>query len=140
MGRSLPDPVVSYKAQDAETVIISMGTIGATAEMVVDELRQVGERVGSLRIRMFRPFPVELIRQGLASASRVVVIDRDISLGYGGVLWGEVSSIVGRNKLVQNYMAGIGGGDVRPQHIKEIITDIRGRKEAGTPVIMEDLQ
>jgi pyruvate/2-oxoacid:ferredoxin oxidoreductase alpha subunit len=131
---------VSYKTQDAETVIISMGTIGATAEMVVDELRQAGERVGSLRIRMFRPFPVELIRQGLASASRVVVIDRDISLGYGGVLWGEVSSIAGRDKLVQNYMAGIGGGDVRPQHIKEIITDIRGRKEAGTPVIMEDLQ
>ena len=140
MGRSLPDPVVSYKTQDAETVIISMGTIGATAELVVDELRQVGERVGSLRIRMFRPFPVELIRQGLASASRVVVIDRDISLGYGGVLWGEVSSIAGRDKLVQNYMAGIGGGDVRPQHIKEIITDISGRKEAGTPVIMEDLQ
>ncbi len=139
-GRVLHDPVVSYKVEDAETVIVSMGTIGATAEQVVDELRQAGEKVGSLRIRMFRPLPVELIRKGLASASRVAVIDRDISLGFGGVLWGEISSVAGRNKLVQNYMAGIGGGDVRPQHIKEIIGDICGREEAGRPKIMEDLQ
>jgi pyruvate/2-oxoacid:ferredoxin oxidoreductase alpha subunit len=140
MARDLADPVVPYKTQDAETVIISMGTIGATAEQVVDELRQNGERVGSLRVRMFRPFPVEMIREKLASSHRVAVIDRDISLGYGGILWGEVSSIAGRDKLVQNYIAGIGGGDVRPQHIKEIITDICGRNEAGKPVIMEDLQ
>lgn len=140
MGRSLAEPVVSYKSLDAETVIISMGTIGATAEQVVDELRQAGHRIGSLRVRMFRPFPVEMIRQGVAAAKRIVVIDRDISLGYGGVLWGEVSSIAGRDKLVQNYMAGIGGGDVRPHHLKEIIADISGREVAGKPVIMEDLQ
>ncbi len=140
MGRSLADPVVAYRVEDAETVIVSMGTIGATAEQVVDELRQQGHKVGALRIRMLRPFPVAQIRAALTSARHVAVIDRDISLGYGGVLWGEVSSIAGPEKLVQNYMAGIGGGDVRPQHIIEIITDIGTRKEAGEPVIMEELQ
>ena len=52
----------------------------------------------------------------------------------------EISSIAGRDKLVQNVMAGIGGGDVRPHHIKEIIADVHDRQEAGRPIIMEDLQ
>ena len=139
-GRNLADPVVPYRVEDAETVIVSMGTIGATAEQMVDQLRQQGMRVGALRIRMFRPFPISLIKAALTTARRVAVIDRDISLGYGGVLWGEVSSILGREKLVQNYMAGIGGGDVRPQHLIEIIDDIGKREDAGEPVIMEALQ
>jgi pyruvate/2-oxoacid:ferredoxin oxidoreductase alpha subunit len=140
MGRNLADPVVPYRVEDAETVIISMGTIGATAEKVVDQLRKQGQKVGALRIRMLRPFPVALIRKSLEAASRVAVIDRDISLGFGGVLWGEVSSITSKEKLVQNYMAGIGGGDVRPHHLTQIIEDINSRENAGEPVIMEDLQ
>jgi len=140
MGRTLADPVIAYQCDDAETVVISMGTIGATAEQVVDDLRREGQRIGSLRLRMLRPFPMEMLRKHLAPARRVVVIDRDISLGYGGVLWGEVSSVAGGDKLVQNYMAGMGGGDVRPHHIKGIIADICGREAAGRPVIMEDLQ
>ena len=140
MDRSLPEPVVAYRMEDADSVIISMGTIGATAEQVVDDLRNRGERVGSLRIRMFRPFPVESIRQNLRNVSRAAVIDRDISLGFGGVLWGEVSSICGKQMIIQNYMMGIGGGDVRPQHLRRILMDLAGRKESGTPVIMEELQ
>lgn len=140
MKRDLPDPVVCYEVEDAETVIISMGTIGATAEQVVDQLRQEGQKVGALRIRMLRPFPAEIMRESLASVRRVAVIDRDISLGFGGVLWGEVSSVFGSEKLLQNYMAGIGGGDVRPHHLVEIVNDICSREVAGKPVIMEELQ
>jgi pyruvate/2-oxoacid:ferredoxin oxidoreductase alpha subunit len=140
MDRSLPEPVVAYRMEDADSVIISMGTIGATAEQVVDDLRDKGERVGSLRVRMFRPFPVESIRENLRNVSRAAVIDRDISLGFGGVLWGEVSSICRKEMIIQNYMMGIGGGDVRPQHLRRILTDLAGRNESGTPVIMEELQ
>lgn len=140
MDRSLPEPVVAYRMEDADSVIISMGTIGATAEQVVDDLREKGERVGALRVRMFRPFPVESIRKNLRNVSRAAVIDRDISLGFGGVLWGEVSSICGKQMIIQNYMMGIGGGDVRPQHLRRILMDLAGRKESGTPVIMEELQ
>jgi pyruvate/2-oxoacid:ferredoxin oxidoreductase alpha subunit len=139
VGRSLGEAVVAYRMEDAEVAIISMGTIGATAEQTVDELRDAGIRAGAMRVRMFRPFPAALIRDLLAPVSRVAVIDRDISLGYGGVLWGEVSSIAGRSKVVQNYMAGIGGGDVRPHHIEGIITDIISREVAGEPEIMEGL-
>ncbi len=141
MGRSLPDPVVAYRIEDADCVIISMGTIGATAEQVVDDLREKGQRVGSLRVRMFRPFPMKSIREKLKTVKRVAVIDRDISLGFGGVLWGEIKAVGSRNEMiVQNYMMGIGGGDVRPQHIRRILTDLAGRQQAGAPVIMEELQ
>ncbi len=138
-SRRLADPVVAYRMEDAETAIISMGTIGATAERTVDELREAGIRAGALRIRMFRPFPAVTIQRLLAPVARVAVIDRDISLGYGGVLGGEISSIAGSGKLVQNYMAGIGGGDVRRSHIREIIGDIGSRETAGPPQIMEGL-
>jgi pyruvate/2-oxoacid:ferredoxin oxidoreductase alpha subunit len=139
MSRRLADPVVAYRMEDAETAIVSMGTIGATAERTVDQLRESGIRAGALRIRMFRPFPASIIQTLLAPVARVAVIDRDISLGYGGVLGGEISSIAGVGKLVQNYMAGIGGGDVRPEHVLEIIGDIGGRETAGPPQIMEGL-
>ena len=56
-GRRLADVVVPYRADDADTLIVSMGTIGATAERVVDQLREQGQKVGALRIRMFRPLP-----------------------------------------------------------------------------------
>ncbi len=139
MGRRPADPVVSYMVEDAETVLISMGTIGVTAEQVVDKLRRQGQKVGALRIRMLRPFPAEALRNCLQSVRRVAVIDRDISLGFGGVLWGEISSVLGKDKLIQNYMAGIGGGDVRPHHLEEIVGSISSLEKAGEPVIMEDM-
>ena len=70
---------------------------------------------------------------------KIAVIDRNISLGYGGVLGGELASILSSQALVQNYMAGIGGGDVRPQHLRDIIVELQGRDTPGEPQIMEGL-
>lgn len=136
-GRRLADPVVAHRADDAETLIVSMGTIGATAERVVDALRAEGQRVGSLRVRMFRPLPVDEIKGWFAGKKRIAVIDRDISLGFGGVLWGEVRGVADADTVVQNYLAGIGGGDVRPDHLEKILADLRGRQVEGPPVLME---
>ncbi len=138
-ARRPADAVVAYRVEDAELVVVSMGTIGATAELVVDELRRAGERVGCLRIRVFRPLPALEIAGFFAGVRRVAVIDRDISLGFGGVLWGELRGLAPGDVIVQNYIAGIGGGDVRPQHIKRIIAELREKDTAGEPIIMEDL-
>jgi pyruvate/2-oxoacid:ferredoxin oxidoreductase alpha subunit len=136
-GRQLADAVVAYRAEDAELLIVSMGTIGATAESVVEHLRAQGQKVGSLRIRMFRPLPAELIKQWFAGKQRIAVIDRNISLGYGGVLWGEVQGLADPQALVQGYMAGVGGGDLRPHHIEKIVVDLQQRQAAGRPTLME---
>jgi len=136
-GRRPADAVQAYRAEDAETLIVSMGTIGSTAVRVVDTLRAKGEKVGALRVRLFRPLPVAEIRRWFAGKRRIAVIDRDISLGFGGVLWGETRGLADAGATVQNYVAGLGGGDVRPEHILNMLADLRSREVAGAPAVME---
>ena len=136
-GRRPVDPVVPYKTEDAEILIVSMGTIANTARSVVDKARSRGLRLGSVRVVMFRPFPFSLLRDFLSGVPRIVVIDRDISLGFGGILWGEVRGVSDSKSIVQNYMSGIGGGDVRPEHIEYMVTDICSREMVGEPVLLE---
>jgi len=138
-GRQLADPLVAYRAEDADTLIVSMGTIGLTAERIVDSLRARGERVGSLRARMFRPLPAETIRGHFDGKKLIAVIDRNISLGFGGILWGEVRRLAGPDTIVQNYLAGIGGGDIRPGHLEKILADLKGRRVEGEPILVEAL-
>lgn len=135
-GRRPPDPVIPYRANDAELLIVSMGTVSATVKSVVDRARTRGLRLGALRVMMFRPFPADLLSQVLSGIPRIAVIDRNISLGFGGVLWGEVRGLAQPGAIVQNYVAGVGGGDVRPEHIEEMVADVYGRKVAGEPVFM----
>jgi len=136
-GRGLADAIVAHRAEDAETLIVSMGTIGSTAERTVDKLRAEGRRVGSLRVRLFRPLPTEAICAAYAGKKRIAVIDRNISLGLGGVLWAETRALAEPGTVVQNYLAGLGGGDVRPEHILAMLADLERRETAGAPSMME---
>jgi pyruvate/2-oxoacid:ferredoxin oxidoreductase alpha subunit len=136
-GRRPPDILVPYKTEDAETLIVSMGTIPITAERVVDDLRAQGKKVGSLRVRLFRPLPVEAIRKIFAGKKRIAVIDRNIGLGMGGVLWQDTRALADPGAVVQDYLAGMGGGDIRPEHIVTMVADIEARSESGAPKLME---
>jgi len=136
-GRNLDDAVVPYRTEDAEILIVSMGTIGATAETVVDMLRDKGEKAGALRVRLFRPLPQDAIRAAYAGKKHIAVIDRDIGLGLGGVLWTDTRGLANPGTVVQNYLAGLGGGDVRPEHIVKMLADLKLRKAAGPSVMME---
>lgn len=136
-GRRPADPVVAYRAEDADALVVSMGTIATTAERAVDEARARGERLGAVRVRMFRPFPAEELSRLFRGVRRIAVVDRDVSLGFGGVLWGEVRGQAEPGAIVQGYMIGVGGGDVRPGHVTAIAADLRARGAAGRPVLME---
>jgi pyruvate/2-oxoacid:ferredoxin oxidoreductase alpha subunit len=135
-GRRPPDPVISYRAEDAEVLVVSMGTMAETVKRVIDSARSGYPKLGSVRVVMIRPFPEEALRRLFAGARRIAVIERDISLGYGGVLWGEARALAEPGSVVQNYVAGLGGGDVRPEHIEDIITDICSRQQAGDSVFV----
>ncbi len=135
-GRALADAVVPYRAEDAEVLLVCMGTLGATARGVVDELRAKGVRAGSLRVRMLRPFPEAELTRWFKGKQRLAVLDRDLCPGFGGILWGEVRALSG-GALVQNYLVGVGGGDVRPEHLHRIVDDVRGRSAAGAPQFVE---
>jgi pyruvate/2-oxoacid:ferredoxin oxidoreductase alpha subunit len=136
-GRRPPDPVVPYRMDDAELVIVSMGTTASTARLAVDAARERGVRAGALRLRMFRPLPEALLRGSLAGKRRVAVIDRDTSPGLGGIVWGEIRALGDVDAIVQSYMVGLGGGDIRPEHVTRILADLAGRDKAGEPLFME---
>ena len=88
----------------------------------MDELRDEGVKIGSLKIRLFRPFPFDEVYEVLSRAKKVAVIDRNISFGHHGIFFQEVkSALYGRTDVpVIGYITGIGGRDVTPGVIREI--------------------
>jgi pyruvate/2-oxoacid:ferredoxin oxidoreductase alpha subunit len=132
----LPDGAVApWRLEDADTVLVACNSIASTVRSVVDSRRQRGERVGMVKLKVFRPFPRAQLREALAGAKRVGVIDRDLSPGCGGVFWLETAAALagGGPTLVQNYLLGLGGGDVTPEDIGKIFDDLQRRREAGEP-------
>ncbi|MBI2395017.1 MAG: pyruvate ferredoxin oxidoreductase [Deltaproteobacteria bacterium] len=136
-GRRLADPVVPYRMDDAEIALVSIGTTAATVRAVVDEARARGVRVGGVRIRMFRPFPEDTLRQLLSRCTRVGVLDRDLAPGQGGIVWSEVRPAAPQGSIVQNYIVGLGGGDIRPKDVARILDDLCARERAGKPQFVE---
>jgi len=115
--------VEKYKCEDADLVLLSMGTMGTEAKLSVDELRKEGLKVGSARVRVFRPFPVEEIINLSKQAQMVATIDRHISFGMEGFLASEVKASLYAHEdrpLVAGFIAGLGGRDVTFETIKKI--------------------
>jgi len=107
-------PTENYRCEDADVILIAMGTFGKEAEVAVDILRKEGIKAGSMRIRWFRPFP----KLDLAG-KEVVVIDRDYSFGYGGILAHE---IMAKNEIkVYSVIAGLGGQEVTYDDMAEFV-------------------
>ena len=136
-GRSPAGAVVPYRMEDAEVCMVSMGTTAATARAAVDAARKQGVRAGALRVRMHRPFPGQELERALRGVPRVAVVDRDLSPGLGGVLWGELRGCAARDAVVQSYMVGLGGGDVRPEHLERLLGETLALRAASAPVLVE---
>lgn len=108
---------------DAEVVLFTLGTAASTALEVVKELRKQGKKVGLCRLRQFRPFPTAEIRRVLQGVGKIAVLDRDNSLGAGGILAQELKAALfslGQRPKVFEYVAGLGGKDITPQDIQKI--------------------
>jgi pyruvate/2-oxoacid:ferredoxin oxidoreductase alpha subunit len=128
-GYGMIEPVM---LEDAEIVIVTAGSITSTARLAIKTLREQGHRVGLLKIRLFRPFPVEEIQHALAGKKKVAVVDRNISLGSGGIFCQELRAALVHSPdhpLTFSYIAGIGGTDVDPEAIEKIALDVMKRRE-----------
>lgn len=136
-GRRPAGEVVPYRMDDAQVALVCMGTTAATARDAVDRAREEGLAAGALRVRMVRPLPEAAIARALAPAARVAVVDRDLSPGLGGVLWAETRALAAPGAAVQGYLLGLGGGDVRPEHLLDVLRDAAARSEAGPPELRE---
>jgi pyruvate/2-oxoacid:ferredoxin oxidoreductase alpha subunit len=128
--------VESYHAVDATTVLVTSGTITSTARHAIDARRARGEKVGLVKVKMFRPFPAELLRDALRGVERVAVLDRNLSPGSGGIFAEELRGALydlpdGERPAVHGLVLGLGGRDVTPATIDAIIDHVNAAD--GTP-------
>jgi pyruvate ferredoxin oxidoreductase alpha subunit len=126
-GRYYGGLIDSYCIEDADVVLITIGSIAGTVRTVVDKLRNTGTKVGLLKIRYMRPFPAEEITEVIRNAKSVGVLEKDISFGFEGTVFTNVSSAIvgsGLTPKLMNFIGGLGGRTITPQHIEDIISDL----------------
>lgn len=118
-------PVESYRCEDAETLLLTMGSFSETAMSAIDNMREDGVKVGLIHLRLWRPFPFEELRKAVSNAKTLIVMDRAISLGGpGGPVASEVkAALFGQKKAakVVNIVAGLGGRDVNRIAFRQLI-------------------
>ena len=115
--------VDEYRTDDAEVVLMAMGSLAATARDAVDALRREGKKVGLARMRLFRPFPADAVRSLGERFHRIAVLDRAVSYGSGGPLAGEVRAAllgIADSPVLAAYIAGLGGREVTQEQIRSI--------------------
>lgn len=132
IGRGYGGLVDAYLCEDAEHIIVTLGSITGLVRDVVDELRAEGKKAGVLKIRYMRPFPEEEIREYTKSAKTVAVLEKDISFGYQGTVYTNVlAALINKNIISLNYIAGLGGRDIKKSEIEQIFEEI---SQIDTPV------
>jgi pyruvate/2-oxoacid:ferredoxin oxidoreductase alpha subunit len=118
-------PVEEYKCEDADVVVVMAGSAVGTGRYVIDRLREKGYKVGLVKIKMFRPFPKELVRKALAGRKKIAVIERDCIPGQGGVFCQEIKwalSMPGvEGPSMYGFVSGLGGADISPRLIEKAI-------------------
>lgn len=127
-------PVETYKTEDADTLLLTMGSFGETASVAVDKMREGGRSVGLVKIRLWRPFPFDDLKQATLHAKRLVVIDRAISVGACGPVASEVKAALYGNDQrpsVYNFVAGISGRDVTPSDFIKMVDKAELEIEEG---------
>jgi pyruvate ferredoxin oxidoreductase alpha subunit len=121
------DVVEGYRTEDADYVVMAIGSTAGTLKYVVDQMRLEGHKVGSIKVRLFRPFPFEEIAKILEGKKAVAVMDRAISMGSTGPMFPEVRSALYESKhrpAMHNYIYGLGGRDVRPEELMGVFKQL----------------
>ncbi|HYH36707.1 MAG TPA: hypothetical protein VD860_00670 [Azospirillum sp.] len=124
-GRESGGLTRTYRAEDAETIVVAMGSVMGTIKDTIDEMREAGHKVGALYIGAFRPFPLEQVRDALLGAKRVVVLEKNLAVGMGGVLASHVRmALRGHHTRVYTLIAGLGGRPITRAGIKGFLENV----------------
>ena len=137
-GRGDPSPFIEeYMCDDAEIILVGMGTLAMPTRVAVRRMREAGKKVGFLRIKFFRPFPAAEIQEVLGKAKGVAVIDRAYSYGspsFGGVLFHELRSTLYNlddRPMMLNFIAGLGGREVMVHDIDQMVETTQKAVDTG---------
>lgn len=140
-GRSYePVHMIPYRTEDADVVLLGLSSAMSVVRKVVDELREEGKKVGAIRMRVFRPFPSDMIRKELPEFHAVGILDRSLSFGAeGGPVFLEVRSALYSSPskpAIYNYVYGLGGRDLPPELIKRAFNELlKVKEEPDKPVV-----
>jgi len=123
-GRPSGGLVRGYRADDAETIVVALGSVLGTIDDVIDELRDQGVSIGSLGIKCFRPYPLEAVREALEGAKRVVVLEKALAVGVGGIVGQNVRlALSGLPLPVYDVVAGLGGRPITKASLHGLFAD-----------------
>ena len=132
-GRHYSGLTENYRTDDADYILITLGSISGLVREIVDSLRDMGERVGLLRIRYMRPFPNEEIADAVKNAKAVGVLEKDISFGNEGTVYTNVNSALQKAGIsipTSDYIGGLGGRNISPQEIENIFEELKQEKSS----------
>ena len=139
-GRDSGGLVRHYRTQDAETIVIALGSVLGTIKDVIDEMRADGTKIGALGITSFRPFPLESVAAALAGARRVVVLEKALAVGIGGIVAANVRMALehsGGHPHGYTVIAGLGGRAITKASLHELFA--RAGKDGLEPLTFLDL-
>jgi pyruvate ferredoxin oxidoreductase alpha subunit len=123
-GRSTGGLTRAYRCEDAETIVVALGSVLGTIKDTVDEMRDAGMKVGVLGIISFRPFPLAAVRAALQNATRVVVLERALAVGIGGILSMNVRTALSGIQLHgYTVIAGLGGRAITRASLRKTVED-----------------
>lgn len=126
-GRWHGDLLKRYRVDDADFTFFALGAIAEEAEAAVDELREEGVKAGAVNVRATRPFPKREVAKIADSLSKAIVIDRDLSVGWGGILAGEIRASLHEENVdtpIRSKVTGLGGKDITVKEIKSYVEEI----------------
>jgi len=136
-GRSYGDGLIEpYQLEDAEVAVVCVGSTSGTLKTIVDGLRQEGVKAGLLRLRTFRPLPVEALRNALQDVKAVAVMDKSMSFGgNGGAVYHEIRHALydaDVHPTIVNYIYGLGGRDSSPNELRRVYEDLLRTLKTGS--------
>ena len=133
-GRESGGLTHTYKLEDADIVVVALGSVLGTIKDTVDEMREQGVKIGVLGITCFRPWPSATVRDALSRAKRVVVLEKSLAVGMGGIVSNNVSaSYAGSPDLVHTVIAGLGGRSITRKSLHKVFAEaVEGRLDTLT--------
>ena len=128
-GRESGGLLRTYRTEDAETIVVALGSVLGTIEEATDELRDEGVRIGALSLKSFRPFPLDEVREALGDAKRVVVLEKALAVGIGGIVSANVRTALSGIELHgYTVIAGLGGRSITKESLRDLF-EAAGRDE-----------
>jgi pyruvate ferredoxin oxidoreductase alpha subunit len=123
-GRNYGGLIDSYHAEDAEIVLVTMGSVIGTIKDAIDAMRSEGKRIGLIKVRSYRPFPVLALRKALKDASAIAVVEKDVSIGNEAGLVTDLKAAFYNSNIrtpIIGFTAGLGGRDITIKDIRKIV-------------------